>query len=432
MLAKSLLTGNGFRFINHPDSPPAHPFTPGYPVILLPSLIFGKERIIPLKIPSLIFAVLTLFFLQRYFLDIPYKKFYLFLVAFNPYIFSFSHQVMSEMSYLFFTLLALILCEKRNVSWKDSTSILFTLVFAVSLRQIGVTLFLSILIFSLWKKKKWLFLPLFLTFIFLTYLAWKDIFNSSSYISQVFHSPYAKTSLPISLPSFLKRIMNNFATYTTGFQRNYFLRIFSVLFVLLTIIGWIKNFKKNYPILSIYFFFYSLILLIWPWSGVRFLVPIIPFILYFFWVGLELFIRKRRLLWTGAITLLLVASLGKDIIEIKKVHTNFYPPEWKNYYKIAEWSKINLPKGSIVICRKPYLFYLWSGEKLRTLIYPFTEDKKEWEKVFQYDKPIYIIADSFGGTTDLYLNPYLKSSKNKFTLLYSTSQPKTYLYHYKD
>ncbi|NOZ64881.1 MAG: hypothetical protein GXO71_08210, partial [Caldiserica bacterium] len=223
ILSKSLLSEKSLNFINQPGSPVAHPFTPGYPLLLIPFLVIGKGAVIILKISSLLFLVLSLYLIKKQFSDVPYPSFLLLLLSLNPYLISFSHQVMSELPYMFFSLLTLKLSEEDS-NFRASLWLLASLVFSIAIRQIGVSLFMAVLVFAVWKKKKNLVMPILGSCIFIFYLLWRDFFASSSYLSQVFYLPYQE-GMRINLPGLITRISNNFFAYITGFQSHKLLKL---------------------------------------------------------------------------------------------------------------------------------------------------------------------------------------------------------------
>jgi len=115
ILAKSIMQGKGLRFINHPDSPPAHPFTPAYPLFLIPFLLIPCKSYILLKLPSLLSLLGVLWLVKKNFHNLTYFPLFFLLIAVNPYLISYSHQIMSELPYLFFSFLTLSYLENLYV-----------------------------------------------------------------------------------------------------------------------------------------------------------------------------------------------------------------------------------------------------------------------------------------------------------------------------
>ena len=118
------------------------------------------------------------------------------------------------------------------------------------------------------------------------------------------------------------------------------------------------------------------ILLLWPevWTGVRFVLPVVPLLLFAGLLGLYYFVQyllsKFRVHLKFNVLILLVFGLAY-ITPIKNLHfkaKNDYPASWKNYFAVAEWFKREDLKDVVVICRKPMLFYLKSGTYTSTYI----------------------------------------------------------------
>ena len=283
------------------------------------------------------------------------------------------------------------------------------------------------MVIGIWKRDKRLCLPIIAGCLYVGYLFYRDLLSPQSYIYQAFHEPYTQENT-VSIYNFFHRIKSNLIQYLTGFQQNTFLKSIMFLLSVLILLGGAKTFKKGKHFLFVYFLFYSLFLLFWPWSGIRFLVPIIPFILYFLWECWSTLAKNKKSLWIFLFLPLFLFSIALDVREFAIAHFHPYPPSWDNYRKLAIWAGEHLPPKSVVLVRKPYLFYVWSGEKLHTMVYPFSEKESVWKKITLNFKPLYIVLHSWDGTTEKYLKPFIQTHSSNLHCVKSFPNPYTALY----
>jgi len=200
-------------------------------------------------------------------------------------------------------------------------------------------------------------------------------------------NPYDPSQGFLTFPDLIERITANISIYfvrdiplvlfpsrfeTTMHHAADFSLAISLFLSLLLLVGFVWHLVKHRDILSLYMFFYLGILILWPqvWSGGRFLVPIVPFLLYFLvflikQVG-EIFSRyilqKQGNVLLGAGLLLLVLFHVKNVYQYQDFMAN-YPPDWANYFEAAEWAKENTPEDCIIADRKAELFCTTANRK---------------------------------------------------------------------
>lgn len=153
ILAKSLLQGQ-FSRINHPDNPPETVYGFGFPLLLTPLAYFfpdnyGMWKTIPLFFG--LFSLLLAFSLFRSWAGIQAGLVIMALMAVNPYLLTYSQQILTEAPYLFFSLLTLILVKKcaARPSWMNFSILgtILAMLMTYFTRTIGLSLFLAALIF---------------------------------------------------------------------------------------------------------------------------------------------------------------------------------------------------------------------------------------------------------------------------------------------
>ena len=117
------------------------------------------------------------------------------------------------------------------------------------------------------------------------------------------------------------------------------------------------------------------ILLLWPesWFGIRFLLPIVPLLLFCLLNGLYqllcLAVSKTAIKRRPS-PLFLILLVFLLFPHLKHVHAlaefGRYPESYQNYLEIARWVNENTAGDSVVCCRKPFMFYLYANRYVTT------------------------------------------------------------------
>ena len=177
------------------------------------------------------------------------------------------------------------------------------------------------------------------------------------------------------------------------------------------------------------------ILLLWPesWFGIRFLLPIVPLLLFCLLNGLYqllcLAVSKTAIKRRPS-PLFLILLVFLLFPHLKHVHAlaefGRYPESWQNYLEIARWVNENTAGDSVVCCRKPFMFYLYANRYVTT--YKNTLDDKELIADLREKEVDYIVIDNLGyTTTHRYLIPAIEKNPEEFTLVHSLKNPDTWL-----
>jgi len=469
VLAKSIISGKGFRDLSAPGEPFHTQYPFGYPLLLAPLLLLFPQNFIPLKFLSLLLGTgsLLLFFhlfknrVEPFILIIS-----LLLLALNPDLLEFSHWELSEIPYLFFSLLSLFLLiigMTRNPSLNPTLLTgLVSMMLTYYIRSIGLALILAALVFLIYKRNFKLFFFL-LFFAFLIAFPWffrNQRINpgQNEYLSQfLMRDPYNPDAGLLSSAEFIERFFTNLKIYFFSVIPAITLPFFSsllpssfTLFLSLVVTGLILIgiyvlIKNRVGLTEFYLLFYLGIALIWPsvWSDRRFLIPVIPFLIFPFVLGIKTILGKMishfwPILFVPLLSLLVLANLQvllSQIPENLRLLSQYrkgevmagYSPDWFNYYKAAEWVKSNTLSSSIVMSRKPSLFFLRSERK--GICYPFTSNPKQILSAIDEQGVSYVIVDSFRwtGTTRRYLIPAIERYPERFEIVYVTPEPKTYI-----
>jgi hypothetical protein len=185
---------------------------------------------------------------------------------------------------------------------------------------------------------------------------------------------------------------------------------------------------------------YLVMSLLWPetWSDTRFLLPLLPFLLFYMVQAYGFLIRTlfKNSLWMAAgLSIIIIAANisagGQVISENLAANKSYsrdkysgYGPAWRSFFAAAEWIKSNTPANSIVVSRKPTLFYLGSDRK--SYCYPFTADQDSMLK--SIDKADYVMVEPVSGTGQKFLIPSIQPLiDKKYKIIYSSGNPPTYV-----
>ena len=456
ILAHSISSGEGYKDIYYPGNPSNVEFPFFYPLLLAIFLkIYPENYVVFLKFLSILFGIASLVVVQIFFSNKvktqtiktgPFTSEHVPLIALfisvNLWFLSFSTSILPEIPYLFFSFTSLILLNKYEQSSKNSgkyflfTALSLTVTFFT--RSIGLALIMAAIIYFIIikrKKRKGFYIGGICIFLSLPWLMRTILISSATisknYVGQFMHG-HNESSIKI-----LKAIVWNLTHYwqlistllLPGFflsklseEMSYFpflcglinkkIKYFSfsplpwlsafLAFTLFAIVvaGFIYHFKKR-KLSEIYILCYLSIVFIFPSrffqeSGNRFITPILPFILFYFFTGLFLLVnlfkssgedvkekqgtkKNKRVAVIKILVCLfvLIANLipvsrlikanVKYLINYKflslEQRKDYYPSWFMDRFIVAYWIKNNTSPDSIFMHDYPPPFYLVTGRK---------------------------------------------------------------------
>lgn len=477
---KAIAEGEGYTNINSPFNSPANWFPPGYPFIsAIVMKIFG-ERIEVMNKANGFFLFGSLIFLYLISIRLTKNKHLSFVItlitALNLHILNYAIISMTEIPFIFTslgTIYFLIRMEKQKLPFKDYNFWLFfiLLIFCYYIRPTGIVLIGGIILFLLFEKKWKLACIIsagFLICAFPWYLRNKSI-GGYRYTSNITLKNYYRPELgPMqTVGDWLNRFEKNTVRYASqeipsallGYRiddnnayvnpkpkdRNW---LAGILFIALGIIGLIRIRMFKW-LITLYMAGNFAILIIWPevWFGVRLMLTIVP-LLYLIiilalydgvsWISKKLNLHEKiRVSFLPFIFLLFIFVLKDGITYLVNSAKGSMPPGYAQYFEIAKWAKMNIPHTSVVACRKPELFYLYSDCK--TTNYLLTINADSLISNLKANKATHVVLDELGfSSTGRYLQPALLKNSEKFKLISHTQdadpkKPQTYLYeiHYE-
>lgn len=513
VLAKSIASGHGFSNVSSPGQEAHNHFPPGYPFVMSGFMKAGVSDLNTLTSINGIFfwaALMMLLVLFARWSDSPeLAAVVTFLCMYNVHLLQYSTIMMSEMLFLLFfsaTLLAYVrmmrsdVVDRENVGWL--VLLVITSVLMIYIRSSGIAVVLALLLHMAWKKRFKLS-GIYLLVVVLSQVPWQmrsSKLGGNSYMKQMIRvNPYHPEKGDMSLADWPDRIGSNMLRYslreipasilpwTEKAARAEIVPNdewgWGAILISLLLAGLLLM-KKDKILLLLVFSGSLSILMFWPevWKGVRFIVPLIPLLLFACCYGVfalaEWVLAKTPLpSWSAWLVFLPVVfflhqNLQKHTLlltpdftneKIQKLATtraikmdrkkrvvyapcvqaqradvkNPYPDEYTAYFNIAKWVNTNLPKdgSTVVCCRKPGLFYLFSASQVTS--FAKTLDPGELIDKLKEKKVSHVVVDQLGyADVSRYLLPAIKKDPFKFPMIRteahaSDKKKLTYLFGFK-
>ena len=456
-LGKALAHGEGYINLSSVARSPNNHYPPGYPVMI--SLVMQiSESLFAVKLFNglcFIASLLLLYFIFKKITDNVQVAFVvcIFLVL-NSHLLWYSSIIMSEVPYLLMSVLALFFFTRTDFEgqfYKDGNFYASLVFLAASYytRSVGIALLAGFLLYLL-TKKKWIPMGAYLGGFVLLALPWylrSASLGGSTYLNKLkLINPYQPDLGEAGFGDFADRFFNNLIRYITTEIPNACFPFIKAdyqseatasqwllgLFLLAFIIFGLFQLKRFRWLILGYLIGTFGILMIWPdvWFGVRFMLPVTPFLVFLIVVAVEQVLaristagkfRKPGLL----ILLVLGLAFVSPIQAIHKEGKTEYSPQWKNYFKLAQWLKNNGTDKVVVSCGKPALFHVYSDTY--TVRYKFTSNQEELLKDLERRKVDYVVIDQVYGNTLRYLLPVVRTHPEKFEMVRHLKNPDTFL-----
>lgn len=274
----------------------------GFPLLLSPVYyLFGLD-IFAMKVYVSLFFLLSLLVIFLLFKDkLTYVQTLLLVTIFalNPYFFLFKDNVLSDIPFFFFSLFTIFLIQRIVINkriWVNrfiSYSLLgFFIFFSYYIRSQGILLIPTLLICQCIANRD-SFKQNFMSYLrsnksdFIPYAVFLIFVGSSGVILPVGSSSYLEQFVGMSIKGIISNIYYYLILPSDFFG---FLAASKVLYgitIPFAVLGIIKNIKRDYLYL-VYMIFTITLFIFWPGrQGLRFIFSVLPFYIYFLFVGLS-------------------------------------------------------------------------------------------------------------------------------------------------
>ena len=462
--AKSILNGSFYHDISLVNGPSIIQYPPAYSFFLAGVFLIFGYSFFAAKFFSLVFTLSSIFLAFLLF-KAHFSEKMSFVLSFvfsaNLLVLWYSHRVLSEPIFLFFSLLSVVFLEKyfgeKKAFSKNSVASNLFLALSILARTIGATLSIAAAFFLITQKKykKALVVAILPILIF---SLWVYYVNSNigsanfaeSYFNQVFLKDVFNPHYGVVSPHgmFLRIIGNSFYYFFVSipqavfspldvanwfFQNNFLFLVLSICVGLVFLFGFFSSMKKNPQFAHFYLFFYMSFLIIWPaldTSAVdRFLLPVLPFLLIFFAFGLKFFsahfkINEKKVLFL-VFSICIIFSLGSGIFYLNSIHSRQFNENYLNFVDATNWIDSNTKSTDVFWSSNPQAIFLLSERKSAM----FNGNENILNQLEKYKiSYVFVSADASQGDFE----KKVEQIKENLTLVFEGKDHKTKIYQFQN
>lgn len=465
MLSTSIATGHGYSNIASPDYRPSDLFPPGYP-LLMSVIRFFTDSVIAQKILNGLFLLVSSLLLFLFIRKNKFPESLAFVsccaILFNARILHFATMMMSEMSYLMFSVFvvwALFRTEDKDKPfWKNAWFYLLIIAsaYAYHIRTQGIALIAAVICYLI-ITKRWKHTIAYIIGFIVCLLPWiirnKLVgLGQSRYLDQIFavsqHRPEEGT---LSIGGVIERFFDTMrmllakaipnttmpyinVDYSTSATIGEW--IIAILMLSLIIIGFLKFGRIGYFFILYTIATLSVISLFNDPGGNRYITTLVPFLEIGLITGLYTVIaavvKKFKIAKNFSPWIISTLFVFCSFPQLKAEHEQNkapFPLSYKNYFTIGEEINKKLSPRTLICSRKPNLLYMFS--KTWVCNYKWTNDEKELITDLIKRKVDYVILDQLGySSTYRYLLPAIQNHQQLFIPVMSLPDPDTYLFRF--
>jgi len=379
-------------------------YPPGLPVLIAPVIALGGLNIPALKIEMVLFFIAGLFAVYGLFRDRLSPEYLALLVLFigwNPVYWDAKDRVLSDLPFLFFSILALWLAERimptppgvlftkgepegvisKSPSRPIAAAVLLALVAsaAYSLRSIGIALPAAILVYDFIRRRSWRptrFVCVFaILFALLMILQTRFAPSEASYAEQLRPSPG-------HIYWNLRYYLHNLPLFWSNGYWPLGARLFFLACLALAVWGYARKAYPSPGIVEVYLPLYCIPLALHGSQDLRFLLPILPLMLYYTLTGLQsikwLQQKKRREAAITLFALLTVLSFAGRYSQMNfgPIREGIVKPETREMF---DFIRENTSEDAVIVFRKPRVLACYTNRQSAVFHEPLPgEDLADW------------------------------------------------------
>lgn len=464
ILGQSLASGYGLVSVWEAGWPIEKLSSPGYPLLIALLSIIGLERMFFAKIVTGLFFIGLSVITFKLFRKLKFHFYIAFLcsilISMNVELLRHSSIMLTELPFTFISILSLYFMIKSEENGSKDFNVCFWLAIFLSIvsfytRMVGIavigSIFLNEVIHKRWKKSvitaiipSIICLPWIIrlsTLNGLTHFALittdekvvSNITNAtlSDYAIRIFTnlSRYLSTEIPVGLTPFTAEVI--YSNQALGFM-------VGIPIVVFTIYGLLRL-DRGRTIIITYISLYTGIILLFPsvFSGIRFLLPLIPLIIgmsiFGFYSIVEKYITgsnsKYVQIILGIFILFSLYGVQKLSNEVKEPIS----PQLQRFSQAAIWSAKNLPKKANVATVLGVNFFFYSG-RVTTNFAPYKDVDIYLQTLISkgvthilVDENVWTFSDNRIFIAKNFVDPLVKYHSQNFEEIYRTEEGNTYI-----
>ncbi len=422
VVAKSISDGNGYHIVSLPSSPPQTKYPFLYSFVLSSAWTLNPkfpDNVFLLKAVNVTLLIIIFFLsyaLYRCYLRAPVWQGILFslLVCTNPVVFTYTDYPVSDLLLLLFVVCAFLLQSVAQLARKPLYQVaIFAVVagLAILTRPAAIPLLFAGTVYS-FSKCRFRGLMLFLSVSLMVISPWilwsmgGSARTSNSLLTYyIAHDNYGATHA-LGTSFFARRREIVWANL------HYFIESIELLFVLpllpgsSTIIYFLMALGCGYAVVHQTAFFwpflvaYLMLIIIWPFHPVRYLIPVVPFLVMFFLMGIRMlgqWIKSRwvtqsggrftlMIIWSPAVIAIMLNAvwlssflLNKDENTTRGIYGIRHQYSWQGFTETFAWVSAHTQQDAILATAYDPMYYLYTGRKAirpalhkpETFFYPY-------------------------------------------------------------
>jgi hypothetical protein len=363
--------------------PPQYP--PVYSFFLSIFFRLGINNFFFLKFVNVIiylfFLIVTYLFLRQHF-NKNKACWIVFFLSINPIIIkNHINLILSDICYLFFSTTSIYLMInllQKKIIKNYTIHALFVLLFiilSIFTKITGISLILTfILCLLLHYKKKFFSLKYFYFIIFFIFITTVIIFLNKSFL--FYFNSFFNTLLK---QNYLNSLLDNFYYHFFLFEQFFgggryakFIFDFSLIFVL---IGVLNNYKLFFPCIIFSIIYFIIVIIQITQQGERYLLPIFPFYIFFFYLGLNYFNKFfiKNFIRLNFFFLIVVFIFSKSFIFSYREFNNYLnssythvlekeiSPNTQSAKQMFQFVIANIGLEEVIVYRKPRALSLFTN-----------------------------------------------------------------------
>jgi hypothetical protein len=250
--------------------------------------------------------------------------------------------------------------------------------------------------------------------------------------------PYNPSLGKVTIEGLLERVAKNAVVYSSRhLSRLVFgsLRtglIFGASFAIAMVFGWVRRLRKSGPGLAeVWLPLYLALVILWPvaWAGPRFLFPVIPLLALYVaeTIGYLATTASHPRIFAGALLLAGIVTVQPGLARQIRIGSacreryadgDDFPctePTFADFFTVADRARGKLPPNSVVLSRKPTIFYWHSG--YRSTLYPLSPVPDSLFNLAKRTGAGYVVIDQITDLAPKYLHPVLLARRDDFCVI---------------